>query len=112
ACAKCRDEPQCDIFRCSRLFDHLVGSGEEHRRNSEAKRLRRLEIDYQLEGGRLFDRESCWILTLENAIDEDCRSTEHRVDAGAVAQETACRRKLSPRRYYRHSRRPCPLGDA
>jgi hypothetical protein len=34
-----------------------------------------LEIDHQFEGGRLFDRESCWILALENAIDEDRRST-------------------------------------
>ena len=48
-------------------FDHLVGAGEEHRRNGEAKRQHGLEIDHWLEGGRLFDRESCWILTLENA---------------------------------------------
>jgi hypothetical protein len=27
-------------------FDHLVGAGEEHRRNGEAKRLRGLEIDH------------------------------------------------------------------
>ena len=38
------------------LFDHLVGSGEQRRRNVDAKRLRSLEIDHQLEFCRLLDR--------------------------------------------------------
>src|SRR6516162_4728101 len=83
----------------SALFDHLVGAGEEQRRNGEAKRLRGLDIDHQLKRGRLFDREGCWmILALENVIDEDRRSAEHRVDVCAVAQETTRLRKLPPRR--------------
>src|SRR5262245_20010261 len=37
-------------------FDHLVGPGEQRRRNFKAKRPTRLEIDDQLEFGRLHDR--------------------------------------------------------
>src|SRR6516164_2667695 len=51
-------------------------------------------------------------LALENVIDEDRRSTEHRASACAVAQETTRLRQLSPRRYYGRPRRRCPLGDA
>src|SRR5690349_3929004 len=37
------------------LFDDLVGAGEDRWRHGEAKRLRGLEIDDQLELGRLLD---------------------------------------------------------
>ena len=44
------------MYRVS-LLDHLVGAGEQRRRNVDAKRLRGLEIDHQLELGRLLDRQ-------------------------------------------------------
>jgi hypothetical protein len=34
------------------LFDDLVGAGEQHRRDREAKRLGCLEIDYEIKFGR------------------------------------------------------------
>jgi hypothetical protein len=41
----------------SRSFDHFVGSGEDRWRHGQAEPLRCLEIDHQLEGGRVLDRQ-------------------------------------------------------
>src|SRR5437660_1325048 len=39
--------------RAAILFDHLVGTGNQRRRDSEAERPGSLEIDYKFELGRL-----------------------------------------------------------
>src|SRR5262245_52026575 len=49
-------------------FDHLVGAGEQRRRNIDAERLGCVEIDQQLEPGWLFDRQVCGLRTLENLV--------------------------------------------
>jgi hypothetical protein len=53
--------PKAAVSRCSkdpvskpRLFDHLVSGREQRRRNGQTKRFRGLEIEYELELGRLF----------------------------------------------------------
>ena len=38
------------------LFDHRVGANQQRRRHGEAKGVGGLEVDHQLEFGRLFDR--------------------------------------------------------
>src|SRR5215207_4079981 len=50
----------------ARLFDHLVGQGEQLVGNLQAKRLRYAEIDDQLELGRLQHREVGRFLTFED----------------------------------------------
>jgi hypothetical protein len=49
------------------LFDHLVSAREQRRRDVEAERLRRLEVDHHFEFGRLHDREIASLRALENA---------------------------------------------
>jgi hypothetical protein len=52
------------------LFDHLIGAAEQHRWHFEAERFRSLEIDTQLEFGRLVKRDISRIGTPKNLIDE------------------------------------------
>ena len=61
-CAKSRD------MRCS-LFDHLVGRGEQRRRNSHAKGLCTFEIKCEYKFSRLFDRKISRVRALQNSID-------------------------------------------
>jgi len=50
-------------------LDHLVGDREQNLRHIKTERPSSLEIDYQLEFGRLLDRQVTWLLAAQNAID-------------------------------------------
>ena len=57
--ASCQSRPNAPQQKAP-LFDHLVGNSEERRRHGEAERLRGLEIDDQIEFGRLHE----WQITV------------------------------------------------
>src|SRR5207249_4495857 len=50
-------------------FDHLVGAGEQRRRDGEAECLSRGQIDNEIEFGRLLDRKIARLCTTKNFID-------------------------------------------
>ena len=52
-----------------RLFDHLIGAGEQCWRDSDTELFCRLEIDHQFILGRRLHREVGRLLALEDAVD-------------------------------------------
>jgi len=47
----------CPERKSPALFDHLVGTGQQRRRDFEAKRFRGFEVDHKLEFGWLLNRK-------------------------------------------------------
>src|SRR5438876_7563190 len=91
----CRQEETHAPQQTTALFDHLVGAGEQCRWHNDAKRLCGLQIDHQLELGRLFDRQVGRLRTLENLVDEDGGPTIKISNIGSVGQKEARLRQLS-----------------
>src|SRR5688572_17611346 len=78
------------------LLDHLVSAGEEGGRDSEAERLRGLEIDNQLQRGRLHDRQVSRLGTLEDPSGVNADLSIKRRDARPIADQTAFHDELTP----------------
>ena len=64
------------------LFDHLVGAREDRLRHGEAERLRGLEVDDQLEFGRLLDWQVGRVGTFEDVPDV---SADLAIDSGKAS---------------------------
>src|SRR5262245_62852941 len=91
------------------LFDHLVGAGEEWRRNFEAKRPSGVEVDDQLYLGGLMDRQVGRLLAFENPPSVDAGLTIRVRNTASVAHQAAGRgefAKLVDRR-HRVAEREC-----
>src|SRR5258708_1145836 len=87
------------------LFDHLVGGHLHDQWHCQAERLRRLEVDGQLEFHCLLDRQVGWLFAFENsprgAADEskgvgNARAvTDQPTDVGKLAQIINCRKRVA-----------------
>src|SRR5262245_2073900 len=74
--------------RAVSLFDHLVGKREHLVRNIDAERIRGLEVDHQLEFGRLHDRQVGNLFPLQNPAGVDTDLTVGVGKIGSVTNET------------------------
>src|SRR5262249_34651740 len=72
-------------------LDDLVGAGEDRWRHRQAERLGAVEIDHQLERGRLLDRQIGRLGTLTDLPGENTESTKRSWKAGSIADEAAGR---------------------
>jgi hypothetical protein len=52
------------------LFDHLVGAQQKRFRDCQPKRLRGLEIDDEIEFGRLLDWNIAWLRPAQNLVNQ------------------------------------------
>src|SRR5262245_5047957 len=80
------------------LFDHLVGQRDELLGNGQPERLGGLAVDYQLESGRLLDRQLGRARATQDLIYVGGRAPGELVEIGAVAQQRALARPRSPAR--------------
>jgi hypothetical protein len=90
------------IATSRRLFDYLVGTAEHHRRDCDADGLGRIDIDDEVEFGRLDDRQVRRLGALEDAPGIDPNLAVSITEAGAIAHEPAGRRKVGKRIDTRH----------
>jgi hypothetical protein len=57
----------------SLLFDHLIGPGQQCRRDFKAKHLRGLEVDHKLEFGWLYYWQVCWLRPFQDPASIDAK---------------------------------------
>ena len=76
-----RSKRQCKETACNGLLDHLVGAGEQGRRDFDAERSRGRKVDHEFELARLDDRQISWLGALEDSdgIDATWRNASMRL---------------------------------
>ena len=80
------------------LLDHLVGDGEHCWWHLDAELSRRLQVDGELEFGRLQHRQVGWLGALEDAAGIGADLVKHLGDVGPVAHQSAGRDKITVRK--------------
>src|SRR6516162_3063967 len=92
-------------------LDHLVGAGEQGRWNFDADSFGGLQIDDEFEFGRLYYRQVCRLLVLENATRIDPDLADHVRRIGSVAHQPAGFGKITIGEYGSHRMARSQDGD-
>src|SRR5262245_43246755 len=86
--------PPTDLSKCSKLrerrlnlLDHLVGAGEQRRRNGEVERFRSFEIDPEMKFGRLLHGQVGWLGATEYFDDVICCYRARPIKILAIGEE-------------------------
>src|SRR5689334_8732454 len=77
-------------------FDYLVGAGEDRLRHNQPKRFRGLEIDDQLEGGRLLDRQVGWLGPVKDLAHVNSELATVTDLVRPIADQAALRSEFTP----------------
>src|SRR4029077_5905330 len=101
------------LMHCSKWpsFDHLVGSREQRRWNSQTKSFGRLEIDDQIEFGRLLNGQVGRPLALKDSARVNGRLPAGIRETGSVTHQSAAFDKFSPRVGRRNLMSRCQGND-
>ena len=86
-------------MQCSnehRLFDHLVGAGEQTGGQIEPERLGGLQVDDQLQPCGLLYGKVARLFTLQYAVNIGCGLPNQDLNIGAVLHEAALLDKFTP----------------
>src|SRR6516165_2168965 len=70
-------------------FDDLVGAGEDRWRDPQAERLSSLEIDHQLEGCTLLDRQIGRLGALQDSSGVNAELAKDTREARSITDQTA-----------------------
>src|SRR5215470_2221708 len=93
------------------LLDHLVGAHQHRSRHSEAQRLGGLEVDDQLEGRRLLDRQIRGLGALEDLSRVSTDQAKGRNEAWPIADQAAGSGEFTPRIARRNGTARCQRND-
>ena len=84
--------------RSPALLDNLVGAHQHRVRHSEAERLGGLEVDDQLEGRRLLDRQIGGLGAFEDRSRVSADQAKGRSEACSIADQAAGSGEFTPRK--------------
>src|SRR5215207_6716685 len=91
-----------------RSFDHLVGAGEQGGWDVEAKRFGGVEVDDEIEFGRLLHWQIAWFRAVQDFVHVTCRTPPKILATWPITQE---RPRSGDLYELAHDRKPVARGD-